>query len=53
MDTTNPDIRNQVDDSRGVLKRLQLLIPGFRGYRQLEDLRVADALLRKQVAGTI
>ena len=53
MDTTNPDIRNQVDDSRGVLKRLQLLIPGFRGYRQLEDLRVADALLRKQVAGIL
>jgi hypothetical protein len=50
MGASNPDIRNEVDDSRGVLKKLQLLIPGFRGYRQMEDLRVADALLRKQVS---
>lgn len=50
MSASNPDIRNEVDESRGVLKKLQLLIPGFRGYRQLEDLRVADALLRKQVS---
>ena len=50
MGSSNPDIRNEVDESRGVLKKLQLLIPGFRGYRQLEDLRVADALLRKQVS---
>jgi len=44
------DIRQQVDDSRGVLKRLQLLIPGFRGYRQGEDIREADSFLRIQVS---
>lgn len=50
MESSNPDIRGQVDASRGILKKIQLVIPGFRGYRQLEDLRQADELLRKQVA---
>jgi len=44
------DIRQQVDASRGALKRLQLLIPGFRGYRQGEDIREADSFLRIQVS---
>jgi zinc ribbon protein len=44
------DIRQKVDDDRGVLKRLQLLIPGFRGYRQGEDIREADSFLRIQVS---
>jgi len=44
------DLRERVDNDRGVLKRLQLLVPGFRGYRQGEDIREADALLRLQVA---
>ncbi|HTT73562.1 MAG TPA: zinc ribbon domain-containing protein [Thermoplasmata archaeon] len=47
------DLRTKVDDDRGVLKRLQLLVPGFRGYRQAEDLREADSLLRLQVADKI
>ena len=46
----NPDIRQQVEASRGPLKKLQLLIPGLRGYRKLEDIRVSDELLRNQVA---
>ena len=46
----NPDIRQQVDDNRGVVKKLQLLIPGLRGYRSKEDLRVSDELLRNEVA---
>lgn len=50
MDSSNPDIRTQVDQSRGILKEIQLMIPGFHGYRKLEDIRVADELLRKQVA---
>lgn len=50
MESSNPDIRGQVDASRGILKKIQLMIPGFRGYRNLEDLRQADELLRKQVA---
>ncbi|HZY91898.1 MAG TPA: zinc ribbon domain-containing protein [Thermoplasmata archaeon] len=47
------DIRQKVDADRGILKRLQLLLPGFRGYRQGEDLREADSLLRLQVADKV
>lgn len=47
---TPVDIRTRVDQDRGFLKRLELLIPGFRGYRQGEDIRAADALLRLQIA---
>jgi len=47
------DIRQSVDDNRGILKRLQLLIPGFRGYREGEDIRAADSLLRRQVADKV
>ncbi|MGI0133213.1 MAG: hypothetical protein ACREDK_09060, partial [Thermoplasmata archaeon] len=50
---TPVDIRTRVEDDRGMLKRLQLLIPGFRGYRQGEDLRAADSLLRLQVADRV
>jgi len=50
MSQDNPDIRQQVDASRGPQKKLELLIPGLRGYRTLEDLRVSDSLLRNQVA---
>jgi hypothetical protein len=45
-----PDIRQQVEANRGAIKKLQLLIPGLRGYRNKEDLRVSDELLRNQVA---
>ncbi len=47
------DLRQKVDNDRGFLKRLQLLVPGFRGYRQGEDIREADAFLRIQVADKI
>ena len=47
------DIRQTVDADRGVLKRLQLMVPGFRGYRQLEDMRAADSQLRIQVANQV
>ncbi|MGD0329429.1 MAG: hypothetical protein ABSB40_03160 [Nitrososphaeria archaeon] len=46
----NPDIREQVEESRGPQKKLELLVPGLKGYRTLEDLRVSDNLLRNQVA---
>jgi hypothetical protein len=39
-----------VDASRGPQKNLELLIPGLRNYRKLDDLRVADGMLRNQVA---
>lgn len=44
------DIRSRVDQDRGVLKKLQLMVPGYRGYRQGEDIRAADSLLRLQIA---
>jgi hypothetical protein len=50
MSSDNPDIRQQVDENRGTLKKLELLIPGLRGYRNKEDIRVSDDLLRNQVA---
>lgn len=47
------DIRERVDQDRGALKKLQLLIPGYRGYRQGEDARAADSFLRIQVADKV
>ena len=47
------DLRQRVDDDRGLLKRLQLLVPGYRAYREGEDIRAADSLLRIQVADKI
>jgi hypothetical protein len=47
------DLREKVEDNRGTLKRLQLLIPGFRGYRQGEDIRAADSFVRIQVADKV
>jgi hypothetical protein len=48
-----PDLRERVAEDRGLLKRLQLLIPGFAGYRRREDLRQADSLLRIQLANRL
>lgn len=44
------DIREKVKEDRGLLKKIELAIPGFRGYRKREDLRIADSLLRAQLA---
>jgi zinc-ribbon domain len=44
------DIRQKVDQDRGALKKLQLLIPGYRGYRLGEDIRDADSILRREIA---
>jgi hypothetical protein len=33
-----------------MVKKLQLLIPGLRGYRSKEDIRVSDDMLRNEVA---
>lgn len=45
-----PDIRQQVQEDRGLLKKIQNVIPGFRGYRKREDIRAADSILRLQMA---
>jgi hypothetical protein len=47
------DLRQRVDDDRGIIKRLQLLVPGYRSYREGEDIRAADELLRVQVADKV
>jgi hypothetical protein len=48
--SSNPDIRREVEANRGFSKNLELLIPGLGTYRKLEDVRVADSILRNQVA---
>jgi hypothetical protein len=47
------DLRSKVEEDRGLIKKIELLIPGFRGYRKREDLRIADSLLRSQLADRI
>lgn len=44
------DIRKKIEEDRGILKKIQLLIPGYEGYRRREDIRKADNLLRNQLA---
>src|SRR5256885_16816857 len=44
-----PDIRDRVEQDRGLLKKIQLAIPGYAGYRRREDIRAADNLLRIQL----
>lgn len=41
------DIREKIREDRGLIKKLELAIPGFRGYRKREDLRISDSLLRR------
>ncbi|MGC8585021.1 MAG: hypothetical protein ACP5L4_02715 [Thermoplasmata archaeon] len=43
------DYRKEVVDDRGAIKKLQLLIPGYRGYRINEDLRDADIFLKNEI----
>ena len=44
-----PDIRERVEADRGLLKKIQLRIPGYAGYRRREDIRQADNILRIQI----
>jgi len=44
------DIRDRVEEDRGLLKTIQTFVPGFRGYRLKEDLRDSDRMLRAQLA---
>src|SRR5436309_3604276 len=50
---TMPDIRDRVEQDRGLLKKIQLVIPGYAGYRRREDIRAADNLLRIQLANQL
>jgi hypothetical protein len=44
------DLREKVVQDRGIIAKIQSVIPGFSGYRANEDLRAADNMLRIQVA---
>jgi hypothetical protein len=44
------DLRQYVEENRGLLKKIELSIPGFRGYRVREDIRTADNILRVYIA---
>ena len=41
-----PDIRQKVEEDRGLIKKIQLMVPGYRGYRLKDDLRDSDKILR-------
>ncbi|MDP8012101.1 MAG: hypothetical protein RAK23_04715 [Thermoplasmata archaeon] len=43
------DLREDVVDDRGTIKKLQLLFPGYHGYRVNEDLRDADIYLKNEI----
>ena len=45
-----PDLRQKVEEDRGLIKKIQMVIPGYRGYRQREDIRAADDILRIQLS---
>ena len=47
------DIRTSIERDRGILKTIQLFVPGFRGYRIREDIRDSDMLLRRQIASAL
>jgi hypothetical protein len=47
------DLREKVVEDRGIISKIQMFVPGFRGYRIKEDLRAADNMLRIQMAGNL
>lgn len=44
------DFIKRVENDRGLIKNIELAVPGFRGYRKKEDIRASDSLLRAQLA---
>jgi hypothetical protein len=44
-----PDIRQKVEEDRGLIKKIQLMVPGYRGYRLKDDLRDSDKMLRLEL----
>ncbi len=44
------DLIERVEKDRGLIKNIELAIPGFRGYRKREDIRASDSLLRLELA---
>lgn len=44
------DIRDLVKEDRGVIKKIQAFLPGYKKYRNCEDLRSADNMLRLELS---
>jgi hypothetical protein len=44
------DYRDTIEDAKGGLERLAAKIPGYRGYKEKENRRAADKLLREHLA---
>jgi len=44
------DYRDTIEDAKGGLERLVAKIPGYRGYKEKENRRAADKLLREHLA---
>ena len=44
------DIRDTIEGDRGVWKKVQAFLPGYKRYRNCEDLRAADSILRAELA---
>jgi hypothetical protein len=47
------DFQHTVEDSKGGLERLLSKIPGYHGYKEKEDRRAADKLLRDHLVGEL
>jgi hypothetical protein len=47
------DYRHTVEDSKGGLERLLSKIPGYHGYKEKENRRAADKLLREHLVGQL
>ncbi len=47
------DYRHTIEDSKGGLEALASKIPGYRGYKEKEDRRAADELLREHLVGQL
>lgn len=47
------DIRKAIVSDRGWIKKIQSFLPGYDKYRNCEDLRAADNILRKELAANL
>ncbi len=47
------DYQHAIEDSKGGLEKLASKIPGYRGYKEKEDRRAADKLLREHLASQL
>ena len=47
------DLYDQIVSQRGTMQRVLARIPGFRGYQDKAERRVADRMLRDHIAGEI